>query len=131
MLTIDRIDHIVLTVENIDRACAFYEKLGMTRVSFGNDRVGVSFGSAHQQRINFHEVGRVIQPRAARATVGSADFCLVTSYDMQTLLAHLSSQNISIELGPVGRNGSLGPMQSVYVRDPDNNLVEISTYAPG
>src|SRR5271170_6861386 len=118
MLTIDRIDHIVLTVESIDRACAFYEKLGMTRVSFGDNRVGVAFGSNQQQRINFHEVGRVIQPRAARATVGSADFCLITPHEVMTLLAHLSSQNISIELGPVARNGSLGPMQSVYLRDP-------------
>ncbi|HUO10406.1 MAG TPA: VOC family protein [Phycisphaerae bacterium] len=125
-LAIDHLDHLVLTVEDTARACAFYEKLGMTRITFGDGRVAVAFGSRLQQRIHFHEVGRVIHPRAGRATVGSADFCLITSLDVESLQHRLGALGISPELGPVPRNGAAGPILSFYIRDPDNNLVEIA-----
>src|ERR1700742_954151 len=130
MLTIARIDHLVLTVESIERACAFYEKLGMMRVTFGENRVGVAFGPGGNQRITFHEVGRVIQPRAARATVGSADLCVIATEEMPSICAHLDLTGIPVELGPVERQGALGKMQSIYIRDPDRNLIEIGSYGP-
>src|SRR5262249_28956173 len=104
----------------------FYEKLGMTRIAFGDGRVAVAFGSSPLQRFHFHEVGRVIHPRAARATVGSADFCLITTLDVKTLQNRLGALGIAPELGPVPRNGASGPIHSFYIRDPDNNLVEIA-----
>jgi catechol 2,3-dioxygenase-like lactoylglutathione lyase family enzyme len=125
-LEIDRLDHWVLTVTDVERACAFYEKLGMRRVAFGEGRVGVSFGPGGRQRIHFHEVGRVIQPRAGRATVGSADFCLISGLEVESVRKRLGDLGIVPELGPVERNGAAGPIVSFYVRDPDNNLVEIA-----
>ncbi len=125
-LELDRWDHVVLTVTDVERSCAFYEKLGMQRVMFGEGRVGVSFGLGGRQRIHFHEVGRVIQPRAGRATVGSADFCLISASDVESVRNRLGALGISPELGPVQRNGAAGPIVSFYLRDPDNNLVEIA-----
>jgi catechol 2,3-dioxygenase-like lactoylglutathione lyase family enzyme len=128
-IPVDGLDHFVLTVSDIPRACAFYEKLGMTRITFGDGRVAVAFGPRLHQRIHFHEVGRVIQPRAGRATVGSADFCLLTSLEVESLKNRLGALGISPELGPVARSGAAGPIVSFYVRDPDNNLVEIAVSA--
>ncbi|MGN6368300.1 MAG: VOC family protein [Phycisphaerae bacterium] len=126
-LELDRYDHLVLTVTDIPRACAFYEKLGMERVNFGDGRTGVAFGTGPlRQRIHFHEVGRVIHPRAGRATVGSADFCLLSSLTLDCLANRLGALGISPELGPVQRNGAAGPIVSFYLRDPDNNLLEIA-----
>jgi catechol 2,3-dioxygenase-like lactoylglutathione lyase family enzyme len=130
-LELDRWDHVVLTVTDIERACAFYEKLGMQRVTFGEGRTGVSFGSGGRQRIHFHEVGRVIQPRAGRATVGSADFCVISGLDIESVRERLGALGISPELGPVQRNGAAGPIVSFYLRDPDNNLVEIAVPGAG
>jgi catechol 2,3-dioxygenase-like lactoylglutathione lyase family enzyme len=128
-LAVDHLDHLVLTVEDTSRACAFYEKLGMTPITFGDGRVAVAFGPHLHQRIHFHEVGRVIHPRAGRATVGSADFCLITLLDVESLQNRLGALGISPEIGPVPRNGAAGPIVSFYIRDPDNNLIEIAVSA--
>jgi catechol 2,3-dioxygenase-like lactoylglutathione lyase family enzyme len=125
-LELDRWDHLVLTVTDVERAAAFYEKLGMRRVAFGEGRIGVSFGIGGRQRIHFHEVGRVIQPRAGRATVGSADFCVLSGLDVASVQKRLGALGISPELGPVQRSGAAGPIVSFYIRDPDNNLIEIA-----
>jgi catechol 2,3-dioxygenase-like lactoylglutathione lyase family enzyme len=125
-LELDRWDHLVLTVTDVERSAAFYEKLGMRRVAFGEGRIGVSFGTGGRQRIHFHEVGRVIQPRAGRATVGSADFCVISGLDVESVRKRLGALGISPELGPVQRNGAAGPIVSFYIRDPDNNLIEIA-----
>lgn len=121
-----RLDHFVLTVASIERTCAFYERvLGMACVTFGNGRKALAFG---QQKINLHEVGKEFEPKAHRPTAGSADFCLITDTPLAEVIAHLQRQQVVIEEGPVARTGAIGPIQSVYIRDPDNNLVEIANY---
>ncbi len=125
-MQISRIDHFVLTVRDIAVTTAFYERvLGMQPLSFAGGRHALKFG---RQKINLHQVGRELEPRAHRPTAGSGDFCLITESRIDEVVAHLQSQSISIEEGPDTRSGALGPMTSVYFRDPDNNLVEVSTY---
>lgn len=124
MITIDHLDHLVLTVASIARSCAFYESvLGMTRENFGADRVALRFG---RQKINLHEVGHEFEPRARLATAGSADLCFLTSTPLETVEAHLARHGVPIELGPVLRTGATGTILSVYLRDPDGNLIEVS-----
>lgn len=121
-----RLDHFVLTVASIERTCAFYQRvLGMNCVSFGQGRKALAFG---QQKINLHEVGKEFEPKAHRPTAGSADFCLITNTPLAEVIAHLQRQEVVIEEGPVARTGAIGPIQSVYIRDPDDNLVEIANY---
>ncbi len=123
---ITRLDHFVLTVASIEATCAFYSRaLGMEVVTFAGGRKALSFGV---QKINLHEVGREFEPKAQRATAGSGDFCLITETPLDTVIAHLTGQGISIELGPIDRTGATGPIRSVYVRDPDRNLVEVANY---
>ena len=125
-MQISRIDHFVLTVRDIAVTTAFYERvLGMQPLSFAGGRHALKFG---RQKINLHQVGRELEPRAHLATAGSGDFCLITESPIDEVVAHLRAQNISIEEGPDTRSGALGPITSVYFRDPDNNLVEVSTY---
>jgi catechol 2,3-dioxygenase-like lactoylglutathione lyase family enzyme len=124
-LAMDRLDHLVLTVVDVDATCDFYTKvLGMERV-VQEGRVSLVFGS---QKINLHQRGREFEPKAAHPTPGSADFCLITSTSLDEVIVHLEAMRVEIEVGPVGRNGALGKMRSVYVRDPDGNLVEIANY---
>ncbi len=126
MLTIDRLDHFVLTVASIERTCAFYEKImGMEVETFGEGRKALRFGS---QKINLHEVGREFEPKSQNPTAGSGDFCLITKMSIQQVEEHLKHCEVDIESGPVARTGALGSITSVYFRDPDNNLVEVSTY---
>lgn len=123
---IDRIDHFVLTVADIDATCAFYERaLGFRTVTFGQGRKALAFG---RQKINLRQAGREFEPKAARPLPGSADFCLIASVPLDEIAARLKAAGVLIEQGPVARTGATGPITSLYFRDPDGNLVEVSNY---
>jgi catechol 2,3-dioxygenase-like lactoylglutathione lyase family enzyme len=125
-MNIDRIDHLVLTVADIDRTIDFYDRvLGMQPVTFGNGRRALAFG-AH--KLNLHAAGNEFEPKAVRPTPGSADFCLITTTPIADVVAHLHAHGVGVEEGPVARTGATGPITSVYFRDPDQNLVEVSNY---
>ncbi|MCX3059081.1 VOC family protein [Streptomyces sp. GXMU-J5] len=120
------LDHLVLTVADIERTVDFYRRtLGMREVSFGEGRRALTFGTS---KINLHEAGRELLPRATHPTPGSADLCLVTDTSQEQILAHLAACGVPVLEGPVPRTGAQGPFTSTYVRDPDGNLIEISTY---
>ena len=125
---IDSLDHLVLTVRDIDATLRFYETaLGMQAVRFtakdGTERVALGFG---QQKINLHQQGREFEPKAGTATPGSADLCFLTQKPVQDVIAHLQQHGIAVIEGPVQRTGATGPILSVYLRDPDGNLIEVS-----
>jgi catechol 2,3-dioxygenase-like lactoylglutathione lyase family enzyme len=125
-MKIERLDHLVLTVADITRTCEFYENvLGMQTVTFGAGRKALSFG---QQKINLHQAGKEIEPKAVRPTPGSADLCFIASTPVAAVIEHLKKEGVAIEEGPVPRTGATGPIQSVYFRDPDGNLIEVSNY---
>jgi catechol 2,3-dioxygenase-like lactoylglutathione lyase family enzyme len=125
-MNIDRIDHLVLTVRDIEATCAFYTRvLGMEAVSFGGGRRALQFG---RQKINLHQSGKEFEPKAQFPTPGSADFCLITQVPLDQVVAHLHACNVPIVEGPAPKTGATGAMLSVYLRDPDGNLVEISNY---
>jgi catechol 2,3-dioxygenase-like lactoylglutathione lyase family enzyme len=120
------IDHVVLTVRSIEATCAFYEQvLGMGRLVSPGRPTALGFGT---QKINLHEAGRTFEPKAAAPTPGSGDFCLITEWPLEEVRAHLAACGVTLELGPVEREGARGPMTSLYFRDPDGNLVEVSRY---
>lgn len=124
MIAIERLDHLVLTVADIERTCAFYAGiLGMTVETFGQDRKALRFGG---QKINLHEAGHEFEPKAQKPTPGSGDLCFLTETPMAAVIAHLDRSGITIEVGPVEREGAAGRLVSVYVRDPDGNLIEIA-----
>jgi catechol 2,3-dioxygenase-like lactoylglutathione lyase family enzyme len=126
MIKIAAIDHVVLTVASIERTCDFYQRaLGMSVEHFGGGRVALTFGD---QKFNLHEAGKEFEPKARTPLPGSADFCLIADTPLDDVVAHLAAQNIEIELGPVARTGAVGPIRSIYLRDPDGNLVEIANY---
>lgn len=119
-----RLDHFVLTVADMEATCRFYsELLGMEVVTFGAGRKALHFG---QQKINLHEVGKEFEPKAGKPTSGSADLCFITDTPLKKVIEQIEQYGISIEEGPVKRTGALGPIVSVYLRDPDHNLIEIS-----
>ncbi|MDP3173059.1 MAG: VOC family protein [Phenylobacterium sp.] len=123
---IDRIDHIVLTVRSVEETCKFYERtLGFRRVDTRGRPTALHFG---RQKINVHEVARTFDPKAMHPTSGAGDFCLITEGSLEELQAHLLSCGVLIELGPVDRHGAEGKMTSIYFRDPDQNLIEVSKY---
>jgi catechol 2,3-dioxygenase-like lactoylglutathione lyase family enzyme len=123
---LERLDHLVLTVADIERTVAFYtEVLGMRAVTFGGGRRALHFGP---HKINLHEAGDELDPKAARPTPGSADLCLVSATPVDAILAHLVVCGVAVEEGPVGRTGAHGPIISVYFRDPDGNLIEVANY---
>jgi catechol 2,3-dioxygenase-like lactoylglutathione lyase family enzyme len=125
-MNIDRLDHLVLTVKDIEATCSFYSRvLGMAVVTFGAGRKALAFGS---QKINLHEQGKEFEPKARRPTPGSADLCFITDTPLQDFIEHLRSCGAAILEGPVGRTGATGAIVSVYLRDPDMNLVEVSNY---
>ncbi len=125
-MRIDRLDHLVLTVSDIDLTCGFYSRvLGMEIVTFGPGRKALSFGG---QKINLHRKGQEFEPKAAHPTPGSADLCLISSIPIAEVMEHLGECGVSILQGPVRRTGATGPIQSVYFRDPDGNLIEVSNY---
>ncbi len=123
-MRIDRIDHFVLTVRDVEASAAFYARvLGMERVTFGEGRQALRFG---RHKINLHPAAAPFEPKAAHPTPGSADVCLIAAGTIEDVIAHLAAEKVAIELGPVARTGAEGPIVSVYIRDPDGNLVEIS-----
>ena len=125
-MQITRIDHFVLTVASIEATSEFYQRvLGMEVVTFRGGRKALKFG---QQKINLHEVGKEFEPKAMRPTTGSGDFCLLVEGSLAVVSAHLEACGVPIEEGPDGRTGALGPITSVYFRDPDGNLLEVSSY---
>ena len=125
-VTIDRIDHVVLTVADIEATCDFYRRvLGMDPVTFGEGRRALAFG---RQKINLHPAGREFEPKAARPAPGTGDLCFITEVPIADVVAHLRAEDVAIELGPVPKSGAQGPITSVYFRDPDGNLIEVSNY---
>ena len=124
--SISHIDHVVLTVKSIESSVKFYTQvLGMEEITFGQDRKALSFGN---QKFNLHQKGKEFEPKAANPTPGSIDICLVTDTPILSVIAHLKSLEVDIEEGPVQRTGAQGPIMSVYFRDPDRNLIEVSNY---
>lgn len=129
MPKLNSLDHLVLTVASIDEATAFYETvLGMSvrrfQVADGSTRTALSFGN---QKINLHQSGAEFAPHAARPTSGSADLCFLTETPIPDWITHLTAFDIPIEEGPVQRTGATGPILSIYICDPDGNLIEVST----
>jgi catechol 2,3-dioxygenase-like lactoylglutathione lyase family enzyme len=123
---ISHIDHLVLTVHSIDETCAFYERvLKARRIDTPGRPVALHLGSC---KINVHALGHGFEPFAKMPAPGSADFCLITEDGMEDVTRHVLAQGVAIEAGPVERNGARGPMVSIYLRDPDGNLIEISRY---
>lgn len=131
-IAIDHIDHFVLTVASIDATCDFYTRVLGMRVqrfeSMGTARVALTFGN---QKINLHRADAVPDPNVLKPTPGSADFCLITKTPMDEVCQSLVRENVAIILGPVNRTGAIGKLLSVYIRDPDLNLVEIANYVDG
>ena len=130
LIEIERIDHLVLTVCDIDATCDFYSRiLGMQIVTFGNDRKALQFGN---QKINLHQVGKEFEPKALNATPGSADICLVTATPLYQVIDLLIALSVELlEPNIVRRMGAIGMIESIYIRDPDGNLIEISNYVEG
>lgn len=126
MIKIDSIDHLVLTVADIDATCAFYQRvLGMQVVTFAGGRKALAFGA---QKINLHPLGREYEPKAHRPTAGSGDLCLITSAPLAEFVQHLQACEVPVLEGPVPKTGARGPILSIYFRDPDLNLIEVSNY---
>ncbi len=125
-LRIDRIDHVVLTVRDVDATCEFYRHvLGMDVVTFGAGRRALTFG---QQKINVHSTANAHALVADRPTPGSGDLCFVTGAPLGDWMEHVKARGVALLEGPVARTGATGPIESIYFRDPDGNLIEISTY---
>lgn len=122
-MRIRSLDHIVLTCADPEATVAFYERVGMTREEFAGGRLALRFGD---QKINLHRAGAEFEPHAALPRPGTGDFCLLVDGPLDDVIAHLEREGIAIEVGPVDRTGALGPLRSVYVRDPDGNLVEFA-----
>lgn len=126
MIKINRIDHLVLTVKDISKSCLFYEKaLGMKIVHFGQGRTALHFGN---QKINLHKLGSEFQPNARNANAGTADICLITDTPIKSFIQHWADLDITPETEIVDRTGADGAIRSIYIRDPDGNLLEISNY---
>jgi catechol 2,3-dioxygenase-like lactoylglutathione lyase family enzyme len=123
-MRIETLDHLVLTVADIGRTRDFYEQvLGMEPVIFGEDRHALAFGA---RKINLHEADQEFEPKAAAPTPGSADLCFLTNASVSEVVEHLEANRVEIIEGPVRRMGATGPIMSVYFRDPDGNLLEVS-----
>ena len=123
---IDRIDHIVITAFDVERPIDFYSKvMGMEAITFAGGRRGLAFG---KQKINLHQSGREYEPKALKPTPGSMDLCFITETPLEQVIGHLKSHGVVIAQGPVEKTGALGAMMSVYFRDPDGNLIEVSNY---
>lgn len=123
---IEGIDHIVFTVADLLATCSFYERvLGMKVETFGEGRKALTFGT---QKINLHQYGNEFEPKAKAPTPGCQDICLITHVPLARMMNHLASCAIEIEEGPIKRTGALGAINSIYFRDPDGNLIEVSNY---
>ena len=125
-VTIERIDHLVLTVRDVAATSDFYARvLGMTPVTFGGGRRALAFG---RHKINLHQAGAEVLPHATRPVPGSADLCLITETPLAAVVEHLEACVVVVEEGPAPRTGATGAITSVYFRDPDGNLIEVSSY---
>ncbi|MEI6209664.1 MAG: VOC family protein [Desulfuromonadales bacterium] len=123
---IERIDHIVFTVADVAATCDFYERvLEMKVETFGEGRKALCFGV---QKINLHQYGNEFEPKAEAPAPGCQDICLITGVPITEVMQHLAKCGIDIEEGPIKRTGAMGPINSVYFRDPDRNLIEVSNY---
>jgi len=123
---ISRLDHLVLTVSNIEDTVRFYtDVLGMEQEIFGEGRVALKFGT---QKINLHQLGKEFEPKASTPTPGSADICFITDVPILEAYDRVSEKKVQIVEGIVSRTGAAGPIQSFYFRDPDQNLIEVSSY---
>lgn len=126
-MRIRAIDHVVLTVRDVERTLSFYQRaLGMTPVQFGEGRRALAFGD---QKLNLHQAGREFEPKAAHPTPGAIDLCLLTDTPLDEVIDDLGRAGVAIELGPVAKTGARRPLRSVYFRDPDGNLIEVSNEA--
>lgn len=122
-MKISHLDHLVLTVSNIETTCHFYQTvLGFEVITFKGNRKALKFGN---QKINLHQQGNEFEP-ALQPTPGSADLCFISDTPISEVVTHLNQLNIQIEEGPIERTGAMHPILSVYIRDPDQNLIEIS-----
>ena len=122
----DGIDHLVLTVKDIDKTVDFYQRvLGMSKIVFGDNRVALAFGN---QKINLHQWGNEFEPKAENVQPGSADLCFTLKTSLNDAVDHLMRCGVTIIAGPVSRTGAMGKLVSVYFRDPDGNLIEASNY---
>lgn len=123
-MKIDALDHLVLTVRSIDATCDFYARvLGMSPVTFAGGRRALAFGT---QKINLHQQGNEFEPKALHPTPGAGDLCFLTSVAIAEVAAHVRACGVEILEGPVRRTGAQGAILSVYFRDPDQNLLEVS-----
>lgn len=121
---LEALDHLVLTVADVTATCDFYRRvLGCEIVTFGEGRKAVAFG---RQKINLHQAGRELEPKAQRPTPGSGDLCFLTSTPIAEVARHLKDCGVVVLEGPIERTGATGPILSVYLRDPDGNLVEVA-----
>jgi len=125
-MKIDRIDHVVLTAFDVERTIDFYTRvMGMEAITFAGGRRGLSFG---RQKINLHQAGREYEPKALKPAPGSLDLCFIAETPLDDVIARLKENGVVIADGPVPKTGALGAMMSVYFRDPDGNLIEVSNY---
>ena len=128
-MNIVSIDHIVLTVRNIANTVEFYESvLGMSQEIYDDGRIALKFGN---QKINLHEYGKEIEPKASQPIPGSEDLCFITDTKIEVAMESVKSKEIYILEGPVKRTGATGSIISFYFRDPDGNLIEIANYVKG
>ena len=127
-MKLEKLDHLVVPVSDIDRIADFYTKyLGMDKCIFGNGRVALHFGD---QKINLHPAGWDYEPKAAVSIAGSADLCFTTQEPVEAILQNLKESGIDIIKGPIRRAGAVGYLRSIYFRDPDGNLIELSNRIP-
>lgn len=125
-ICIERLDHLVLTVRDIDETCHFYARvLGMRIETFAGGRKALHFGN---QKFNLHQAGHEFEPKAQQPTPGAIDLCLIASTPISQIVRHFEECGIKIESGPIERTGATGKILSVYIRDPDQNLIELSNY---
>lgn len=123
---INRVDHLVLTTTNLDTCLDFYQRiLKMSVITFGEQRYSLQFG---QQKINIHQYGKEFEPKAHLPVPGSLDLCFISDIPLLDVQKHLEQQDVKIIEGPVQRTGATGKILSLYLRDPDLNLIEISQY---
>ena len=123
-MKVSKLDHFIITANNLEKTIDFYSRiLGMEQQTYSDGRKALIFGD---QKINLHEAGKEFKPHAQNPLPGSADLCFITRTPMQQVISHLTTCNVSIIEGPLEKSGASGPLFSIYIRDPDNNLIEIA-----